>query len=346
VNAYECSILISAVTVKIEDRLTNLLRGEPHREPLFVRQTAEGMHACYQNAVSLLADSRLLASRQRYARALSLVVLAWEDLSKVPALYGMAFSIPGRPSWKSFWTQFRQHRIKQERMARYGSLLMQAGHPPYNVAMTPAIVASLDELKQSGFYVDCFDGRFRIPDVLAADAIDVLDYLYAGTEERADSFAQFHATCEASEIFLHEGLDSAKHMQQSSTGRRADISGEHQTEGVPYALSEAELAGRIRSLAGNYSSHPIGTPSVPNYAEFSVACGRMLDGHPSDMVAGALRAELHIYEDRMKATELPTSAYRATLMYKLLNSYLRQADLSLRDRVMGKLPTERALGNS
>jgi hypothetical protein len=46
--------------------------------PLPEPEIARGAHLCWQNAVSLLSDARLLAKNSRLARALSLTVLALE----------------------------------------------------------------------------------------------------------------------------------------------------------------------------------------------------------------------------------------------------------------------------
>jgi AbiV family abortive infection protein len=212
------------------------------------------MHACYSNAASLLEDSRLLATHGSTARALSLAVLALEDLAKVPLLYGMAFIGPDAARWKKYWGDFAQHKIKQERMTQYGGLLASAGNPPYSVPITPAMLSCLDTLKQSGFYVDCVDGQFISPNISNPDVAVVLDYVFGAVEERVDSFAPLHATVEASEAFLQRGIEDFQRVMNKTAGNptMADLREESlaaKPSSRRKATSAPELAGRVRSLA-------------------------------------------------------------------------------------------------
>jgi AbiV family abortive infection protein len=273
---------------------------------------------------------------------LSLAVLALEDLAKVPLLYSMAFIGPDASRWKKYWGDFTQHKIKQERMTQYGGLLASAGNSPYGVPITPAMVSCLDTLKQSGFYVDCVDGQFVSPEDLTTDMKDVLDYVFAAVEERVDSFAQMHATQESSEAFSREGIEDVERVFKKSGGNPtlADFQEERESSPPPKATSEAELAGRVRSLAARFSTHEPGTPGVPDYFPFYSACESMLGGYDNAMVAAVLSGELRCYRRRMKVSALPTSAYRATMMFKLIFGYLRQADPWVSDQVTQALQAD------
>lgn len=193
---------------QIEAMIGELCPGNPHRDPLFPRQIADGMHACYSNAVGLLDDARLLVSHARPARALSLSILALEELAKITMVCDAAAFGGDVDAWKEFWKEFGRHGPKQEKGAEYGTLMEEAfDSSPYTLTFSEGIARHLEQLKQSGFYVDCIDGEFRSPARLGAQAAEVLDFLFAAVEERADSFAELHATPEASEQTLRGALE-------------------------------------------------------------------------------------------------------------------------------------------
>jgi hypothetical protein len=63
-----------------EKAIARRISGHNPRRPLSHRETAQGLTACYVNALVLLDDARLLAANDRQPRALSLTILALEDL--------------------------------------------------------------------------------------------------------------------------------------------------------------------------------------------------------------------------------------------------------------------------
>src|SRR5437899_8021903 len=88
-------------------------------------EIAHGAHACYLNTRSLLRDARLLCDASP-GRAISLTVLALEELGKIPILFDLRADAPVT-RWKQFWREeFSRHSFKQAEIARYGRYL--AGH--------------------------------------------------------------------------------------------------------------------------------------------------------------------------------------------------------------------------
>jgi AbiV family abortive infection protein len=125
------------------------------------------MHLAFLNAEALAADAaRLLPTSP--ARALSLAVLALEELGKVWLLYEAAGEVdPPRP-WSERLKEFRQHRAKQELFGEYGTLLCNALraaglHEAGLPAAPERLPAWLDELKESGLYVQWGGNRFTSP---------------------------------------------------------------------------------------------------------------------------------------------------------------------------------------
>jgi AbiV family abortive infection protein len=196
-----------------EERLVKLASRVRCKTSVPADEIARGAHYCWSNAVSLLSDVRILVSQSRYARALSLTILALEELAKPALLWGIDPKDDPK-KWKSFWAeQFSRHPTKQSTIAAYGSRT-GLGQDIYWLKMHPDIVKALDTLKQWGFYVDCVDSKFQSPDqspdLFASEQREVLDLLFAMAEERADSFAQFHSSPESSLSVYEDRLRSFK----------------------------------------------------------------------------------------------------------------------------------------
>jgi len=288
---------------EIEAVLANLASRSRFLDPLFDAQIAEGAHKCFRNADSLLGDARTLAS-ERPARALSLTILALEELGKIPVLFALsARDSVGR--WKKFWNdEFSRHSFKQAEIGGYGGYLAASGKGPYQLQITAPIVDALDRLKQWGFYVDCHKGRFQSPCEFGAERRDVLDYLFAATEERVDSFAQFHGTQEQSEWFLAQC--------RKGTG-----------DWPPRFESQQELRAVVLSLASRFSQ---ATP--PDYVGFYDAC-EQLGAPPGGTSMGTTLAPLQTtLEARSKGPGLPLSASRGFRMYKLILGYVTRGEPS------------------
>jgi AbiV family abortive infection protein len=272
------------------------------------------MHACYRNAVALLQDARLLAVKSRCARALSLTIIAIEELGKILSLCEL---LDHRKSAESteFWKLFRKHAVKQADTGSYGSFALEAtGTHPYSAFVSERILAAMDSLKQAGFYVDFRGGAFGTPGELAETARATLDHLFAFAEERADSFAQFHSTLEQSQALAHVA--------------RADISEQGR---FPFALEFSSPAVSEVALKGvllSYASESSAKASIPDYGLF-LSCTEELLRHYSAPIVGQAalalaRALMGRANAEAKVKVLPTSVRRAWEMTKLLLAMTNQ----------------------
>lgn len=280
----------------VKDRVQALVSRGGCAGPLTEAEIARGAHLCWSNAVSLLSEARLLAQHSRLARGLALTVLALEELAKPPLLWTLAPSDDSE-KWRAFWKeQFSRHSPKQKAIGRYGQLLEATGHGIYDLQVNEAIVDALDRLKQWGFYVDCVDGAFQAPDELAAKLPEILDFLFAIAEERADSFAKFHASVE----------------QSSWTYEHRHVPLIPSVLWPPPLRSETDVRGLLLSLASQYSrSQP------PDYYAFGDACEQIAEKVDASMLNAALKVVGRQAYKRTQCTVLQTSATRGFLMMKL-----------------------------
>jgi AbiV family abortive infection protein len=145
-----------------------LYRGEMSRADVL-----RAVECIDRNANELFEDARLLFDNGRYARALSLMLLAFEERTKamLPVLY---YSQQREPkSRTSFWKLYRSHNIKLEALFRLCGLWMLLTKEPllenevewaavqsdiFNLGGRYAEVATQANLvKQGGFYADCYE---------------------------------------------------------------------------------------------------------------------------------------------------------------------------------------------
>lgn len=279
-----------------EQRIAALINRGRCNGALTETEIARGGHLCWSNAVSLLRDVRLLVANSRLARALSLTVLALEELAKPPLLWALTPSDDSK-HWATFWKQqFSRHPSKQRVIGAYGNLLKAVGHDIYGFKMSPETVDALDTLKQWGFYVDCVDMSFQSPDQFASDLAEIVDFLFAVAEERADSFGRFHVSVEQS-------LRAYKHRLAAT--RLGEF-------WPPPVHSETELHALLLSLASQYS-----LSSPPNYVAFVDACEQLTEVAGDAMFEGALSVTGRICCRRAEFHALPTAAARGLFMMKL-----------------------------
>ena len=280
---------------EIADHIVALSRKARFTGPLNADQITLGAHLSWSNAVSLLSEARLLAEQSRFARALSLTVIALEELAKPPLLWSLD-PADDSAAWRAFWRAFSSHSPKQRAIGGYGHLLEGIGHGPYDLFMTDAVVNALDRIKQWGLYADCVDGSFQSPHSFSPEISAIVDFLFAIAEERADSFAQFHASVELSgRIYRKKGTSVV-----------------HGSLWPPPVGTEVEVSALLLSLASQYSrSHP------PNYSAFNDACEQLAETAGGSMLADALTRVARQCYDRTICTALETSRQRAFLMMKL-----------------------------
>jgi AbiV family abortive infection protein len=153
-----------------------------------------GFRACLQNAQDLLLASQTLIAAKLHAPALSLAVLALEELGKLYTIDGLLYARPDDHKAIAFAKSGRSHSTKLDIFETFPLLLGNLGaadprygkERAYNQALVISIshlkddgntvlnkletqmFAELDMWKQKGFYSEVADNRLLAP----RDAID------------------------------------------------------------------------------------------------------------------------------------------------------------------------------
>lgn len=119
---------------------------------------AAGMNAARKNANRLLVSAKVLFDNGDYASAVSLAVLAVEEAGKVSILRGIALTTD-EEQLKKLWKNYRSHTEKTRLwdIANYigrGKIKLE----DFRDLFSPDNASSkiLDQIKQVGFYTDCF----------------------------------------------------------------------------------------------------------------------------------------------------------------------------------------------
>jgi AbiV family abortive infection protein len=188
--------LIKAVRTMDESSLDKLDSGA-----LTDEQIAGGMHLSFKNAQELYEDALLLFKNERLGRTLSLLILALEELGRIPALVNaVLISRTDEHTWKKFWDGLRRHHLKQGVWTAYGRQLAESGHDDarYFKLLPLNQVALLDKFKQCGFYVTCFDGDFLTPNMFARFDKRKIDALFELVRDRIEGFRGLHASLQDS----------------------------------------------------------------------------------------------------------------------------------------------------
>lgn len=177
-------------------------------------ELARGMHLSYRNAELLLQDAtHLLASSP--GRALSLAILAMEETAKVFILFEIAIKSGGEPiAGDEVRKGLRSHATKQRVLASYGMRILTRAGAPYQEEIPSAVVASLDRMKQLGFYVDLAHEGFVSPEIFGSTNVDWANWSIAVASERLRSIAAYHRTEEASREFLRQGIEWLRELAQ------------------------------------------------------------------------------------------------------------------------------------
>jgi AbiV family abortive infection protein len=116
------------------------------KEPKKAKRVYSIYIACWNNAVSLLDEAKLLYQNGRYARSVALGIAAWEELGKsqIAADY-----YSGLISDVLYKEAFRNHGAKTSYLVRTGV----AGLDHFTVATQPEIGARLEKIRQNALYV-------------------------------------------------------------------------------------------------------------------------------------------------------------------------------------------------
>lgn len=187
-------------------------------QPLDKKQIAVGMHLCYMNARALADEARLLRENGRHARALSLTVLALEELGKIPLICNMIlYSADHAEAWRKFWKAFQSHQIKLGVWTTYGKRILHALGRSYEAELPSGIEPLADKFKQLGFYVSFFKDQFLSPEEFTKDNYEWLDYFLAILEERVISFHPLHGSLENSEKFIDGAVEFLAIVKEAKT---------------------------------------------------------------------------------------------------------------------------------
>ena len=197
----------------LPDRLRQFLSKSSlkQRKVLTKEQIATLMHFCYCNARDLYEEAVLLRDNKKYARAMTLCVLAFEELAKMPiALNAVFFSPDDEAVWDGFWQTFNSHEYKQKAAKNYGKHSpMKIVDPKrwarFNSAQIPDEMP-LNELKLASMYVDCYDGTAMRPNSVFIEDKGVLPLIFEVVKNRIDGWSQFHSTPELSASFVESSL--------------------------------------------------------------------------------------------------------------------------------------------
>ena len=146
---------------------------DAYKGRLSAEQIAEGMTAAAENSARLVEDAEVLLARGSNATALSLAALAIEEAGKVSILRALAVARTD-DDVRSCWKDYRSHTRKNAtwifpEMFASGARQLEHFRPMF--AENADHAATLDNLKQLGFYTDCLGKAHwaRPPEVIEAD---------------------------------------------------------------------------------------------------------------------------------------------------------------------------------
>lgn len=307
-----------------EQVLARIASGGNPKRILKSDEVAEGLTACFINAQNLLEDAFLLASNNRFPRALSLTILALEEIAKIPDLdkqYIDSESQDNTSSWKEFWNRFVRHKPKQKTISAYGNTLkkqygksaMGIDNPtPYANYLSENSYEHLDNIKQKQFYVDFSGASFHIPRE-TKEIKQALDKLFSFADERHHSFSSWHATEQRSLDFIiaRGSLLAGQTGEIEAKLRRVFSINEWATT----STTNEKQADLIRLLS-YYSSS-----SIPDYTAFTPTFKEISKKWKKEEIVEIFKNVLGPINKKMDQDKLPTTQIRSSLMFKLLFSY-------------------------
>lgn len=187
--------------------------------PLTPEQLAELAEAALSNAADLLAEARLLAEHQAWARCYSLAILAGEEFGKAQ----MAIGTVGRHKedddyWRDWWKDFYGHSPKLARAANHAAAVIpEAIVQDFIRLLEPALQT---QRREAGLYVDLVTGAVVRPEstitpVEAQTAIQIFG-------EVIDGFVAHFATTGLAETFLAAHRGPGAEMRKALDSRDRD----------------------------------------------------------------------------------------------------------------------------
>jgi AbiV family abortive infection protein len=182
--------------IKLVRGLDGSSLGKFDSGPLTDDEIAVGMHLSFKNAEDLQDDALLLYKNERFGRALSLLILALEELGRIPILLNtVLIKKDDQATWKKVWDALRRHHLKQGVWTAYGKKLVEENHPDarYFVPIPLDQIPLLDKFKQCGFYVTCLDGNFLSPNSFARFDKVKIENLFGLVRDRIQGFKGLHS---------------------------------------------------------------------------------------------------------------------------------------------------------
>lgn len=137
-----------------------------YKGSLTPEQVVQGINAANQNARRLLEDASLLFEHKRYSTAASLAALSIEEAGKAPILRRLVLARSNR-DLRQCWRDYRSHTQKNvtwivPSLASQGVRHLDDLKPAFDPSSEHPHL--LNQLKQAGFYTDCFgDCTWSIP---------------------------------------------------------------------------------------------------------------------------------------------------------------------------------------
>jgi len=141
-------------------------RQDTYRGPLSAVQIAEGMNAAEQNAFRLAEDAAILLAAGRLPTAASLATLSIEEAGKVAILRALSVAT-SKAEVADAWRDYRSHTRKNvtwllPQLVAGGARKLDDLRPLFDKESDHPFV--LDQVKQLGFYTDCFgNARWASP---------------------------------------------------------------------------------------------------------------------------------------------------------------------------------------
>jgi AbiV family abortive infection protein len=133
-----------------------LLGIHPYRGDIPAEQIVRGMEVIDGNSRELLDDAKLLLENGRYARALSLSVIALEESAKKSLLYALYAVQDDKELRKEFWREYRSHTLKSGYLVRREAV--RGAFEGQNIEEKAQRIGKIMDLfKQLGLYADSYE---------------------------------------------------------------------------------------------------------------------------------------------------------------------------------------------
>lgn len=150
--------------------------------PLAPNQICQGIEACLNNGDNLYEASIILASHGKKDVAKSLLIIAHEELGKIPMLLNAATIEPKyQDKWLHFWKDFRDHNEKQigsyaAAIAYDAAVYNEPEKMKTKLDEVKKFVKNFSKVKEEGFYVNYLplEKIFLAPNQISSDSFERL----------------------------------------------------------------------------------------------------------------------------------------------------------------------------